>query len=77
MLPSFISTLMTSAALTDIFWARAATVIVSGTMTSRTMGSVGALNACSTTDGFGFMLGPRVPFERANPADRENHPHES
>ena len=39
--PSFISTLMTSAAFTDILWARSATVIVSGTWISRTTGSTG------------------------------------
>src|SRR5262252_3017059 len=44
MLPIFISTLMTSAALIDILWARSPTVIVSGTMISRTTGSVGAVN---------------------------------
>src|SRR5882762_8276954 len=47
MLPSFISTLMTSAALTDILWARSPTEMVSGTMTSRTTGSAGALNCCT------------------------------
>ena len=36
--PSFISALMTSAALTDILCARSATVIVSGTEISRTSG---------------------------------------
>ena len=39
--PSFISTLMTSDAFTDILWARSATVMVSGTDTSRTTGSDG------------------------------------
>src|SRR6266513_255400 len=47
MLPSFISTLITSAALTDILWARSPTLMVSGTMSSRTTGSAGALNCCT------------------------------
>src|SRR6266513_1571523 len=47
MLPSFISTLMTSAALTDILWARSPTLMVSGTMISRITGSTGALNCCT------------------------------
>lgn len=42
MMPIFISALMTSVAFTDILWARSATVMVSGTCTSRTIGSVGA-----------------------------------
>ena len=42
--PSFIIALMTSEAFTDILCARSATVIVSGTCTSRTIGSVGAWN---------------------------------
>src|SRR5262245_27488195 len=41
--PSFISCLMTSEALTDILWARSATLMVSGTCTSCTCGSVGAM----------------------------------
>src|SRR5438309_395779 len=49
MLPSFISTLITSAALTDILWARSPTLMVSGTMTSRTTGSAGALNCCTVS----------------------------
>jgi hypothetical protein len=44
MVPIFISTLITSAALIDILWARSPTVMVSGTMTSRVTGSVGAAN---------------------------------
>ena len=44
--PSFIKVLMTSAAFTDIFCASAATVMVSGTSTSCTIGSVGNENAC-------------------------------
>ena len=40
--PIFMSALMTSVAFTAILWARSATVIVSGTCTSRTIGSVGA-----------------------------------
>src|SRR5712671_2549616 len=47
MLPSFISTLMTSAAFTDILWARSPTVMVSGTMTSRATASADALNCCT------------------------------
>ena len=46
MVPIFISALITSAALTDIFCARLPTVIVSGTRTSCTIGSVGSENAC-------------------------------
>ena len=42
--PSFMRALMTSVAFTDIFCARFATVMVSGTSTSRTIGSVGAEN---------------------------------
>jgi hypothetical protein len=42
--PSFIICLMTSDALTAILCARSATVMVSGTCTSRTIGSVGAWN---------------------------------
>ena len=38
--PSFIRCLMTSAALTDILWARSATVMVSAICTSRTTGSL-------------------------------------
>ena len=41
--PIFIIVLMTSAALTAILWARSPTEIVSGTSTSITFGSVGAL----------------------------------
>ena len=44
--PSFISCLMTSEAFTDILCARSATVMVSGTCTSRTIGSVGAAKPC-------------------------------
>ena len=43
--PSFINALITSAAFTDILCASSPTVIVSGTDTSRTTGSVGALKA--------------------------------
>src|SRR3990172_5261642 len=49
MLPSFISDLMTSAAFTDILCARSATVTVSGMCTSRTTGSIGALNWCAAS----------------------------
>ena len=42
--PSFIIDLMTSEAFTAILCARSATVMVSGTCTSRTIGSVGAWN---------------------------------
>src|SRR5450756_1647699 len=45
--PIFINTLMISAALIDIFCANSATVMVSGTATSCTIGSVGKENACS------------------------------
>src|SRR5687768_4462709 len=41
MVPSFISALMTSAAFTVMRWASSPTVMVSGTATSRTSGSVG------------------------------------
>ena len=44
MVPSFISALMTSAAFTDMRWASSPTVMVSGTATSRTSGSVGCAN---------------------------------
>ena len=48
MVPSFISALITSAALTDMRWASSPTVMVSGTATSRTSGSVGWANVvCS------------------------------
>src|SRR3954470_15713993 len=48
MVPSFIRALMTSAAFTDMRWASSPTVMVSGTATSRTSGSVGAAKAvCS------------------------------
>src|SRR6266850_8097534 len=57
-LPNFISTLMTSAAFTDIFCARAATVMVSGTSTSRTTGS-GAVNVCSETTASVLCRPPR------------------
>ncbi|CFO11244.1 Uncharacterised protein [Bordetella pertussis] len=40
--PSFINCLMTSAAFTDILWARSATLMVSGTWISR------AMNSCCT-----------------------------
>ena len=39
--PIFMRVLITSVALTAILWARSATEIVSGTTTSRTMGSTG------------------------------------
>src|SRR5260221_199723 len=42
--PIFIMVLMTSAAFTDILWARSPTEIVSGTSTSITLGSAGAAN---------------------------------
>src|SRR5450759_910240 len=45
--PIFINTLMISEALIDIFWANSATLMVSGTATSCTIGSVGNENACS------------------------------
>ncbi len=66
---------MTSAALTDIPWASSATVIVSGTATSRVMGSVGFSNACwpAVADVMrrGLIVGrglrrPRLPSERCN-----------
>ena len=48
MVPSFISALMTSAAFTDMRCASSPTVMVSGTATSRTSGSVGCANVvCS------------------------------
>ncbi len=47
MLPMPIMTLITSAALTDIFCASSETVMVSGIDTFRTIGAVGISNACS------------------------------
>ncbi len=73
--PISIKTRMTSAALTDIPWASSATVIVSGTATSRVMGSVGFSNACwpAVADVIrrGLIVGlglrrPRLPSERCN-----------
>ncbi len=62
--PSFISTLITSAALTDILCARSATVIVSGTAISRTTGSDGICTAAapsSCRSCLRWPLGPRQP----------------
>jgi hypothetical protein len=70
--PSFISTLMTSAALTDILWARSATVIVSGTDTSRTVASAGAA-ACAPSPSSRPCL--RCPFgPRQAPVPPEESP---
>ena len=47
--PSFINCLMTSDALTAILCASSATVMVSGTWTSMTRASVGALDSCASS----------------------------
>ncbi|OIQ74978.1 hypothetical protein GALL_433590 [mine drainage metagenome] len=65
--PSFIRLLITSAALTDILCARSATVMVSGTCTSRTIISVGAAICCTVSRSLRparrppAALGPRQP----------------
>ena len=56
--PSFIRCLMTSAALTDILCARSATLMVSGTWTSRAMNSCGA---GSLRRSFCWLRPPRPP----------------
>src|SRR6266436_4432647 len=67
MLPSFISTLMTSAALTDILCARSPTVIVSGTITSRTTGSAGALNCGAASAAVAAAVLCRAPLGVCQP----------
>ena len=65
MVPSFISALMTSAALTDMRCASSPTVIVSGTAISRTTGSVGAANVLVSAAPAGRW---RVPPRACQPA---------
>ena len=67
MLPSFISALITSAAFTDILCASSATVMVSGTSTSRTIGSVGATKVVSSLPDLDLPLRPRQPASGAAP----------
>src|SRR5512132_312315 len=68
MLPSFISTLMTSTALTDIRCASSPTVIVSGTAISRTTGSAGCANAVSPALGAAARWrDPPLPCQPATP----------
>ena len=55
--PMFIMTLITSAALIDIFCASSATVIVSGIATSCTMGAVGLVKPCSAVVTAAVFLG--------------------
>src|SRR5688572_18229931 len=64
MVPSFINALITSAALTDMRWASSPTVMVSGTATSRTSGSVGWANVVCSPLG----------AERCRPPPRECQP---
>ena len=62
-MPMFISTLMTSAAFTDILCAKSATEIVSGIGISRMIGSEGATNVDSSFSSlcFDLDLGERHP----------------
>ena len=70
--PSFISALMTSAAFTDILWARSATVIVSGTKISRTSGpacsgDVAIASPVSSSRPWRPPFAPRQPLAAAPP----------
>src|SRR6185436_1508471 len=64
MVPSFISALITSAAFTDMRCASSPTVMVSGTATSRTSGSVG----------WAKVVGSPLGAERCPPRPRECQP---